>query len=201
MIDNTLFLIRHKKNITKCKLRLGVVTENTYLIQGLLLMVESAAALSNAIEIMSLSAKQWQYFPDYCDVLITDRKIKNGISLLPINLAPTGPLYGCDVMPDSLFSILYQMLNNSTHLRWYPITRKKNLTSRERELLAFFLKGMSSREIVDTGRFTFKDISLYKNNIKQKSGCDRDAELFSAMIFVRYINATRVSVMSTESRF
>ncbi len=198
MIDNTFFLIRHRKNNTKCKLRLGVITENTYLLQGILLMVESATALSNAIEVMSLSAQQWLYFPRYCDVLITDRTIKSGISLLPINLSPTGPLLGCDVMPDSLFSILYQLLNNSIQLRWYPIPRKKTLTCRERELLFLFLKGMSTKEIVSTGKFTFKDISLYKNNIKQKTGCDRDAELFSAMIFVRYINATHQGVISTK---
>lgn len=201
MINNTLFLIRHKKQITTCKLRLGVITENIYLLQGLLLMVESTAALSDAIEVMSLSAKKWLYFPHYCDVLITDRKIKNGISLLPINFLPTVPLFGCDVKPDSLFSILYQLLNNSTQLRWYPIPRKKTLTYRERELLAFFLKGMAIKEIVSTGRFTFKVLSLYKNNIKQKTGCNRDADLFSAMIFVRYITSTRQSVMSADDSY
>lgn len=56
--------------------------------------------------------------------------------------------------------------------------------------LRFCLKGMSIKNILNTDRFSAKEISHYKQIIKRKAHCHSDAELLFALVLLRHIRHT-----------
>ncbi|XGI79132.1 LuxR C-terminal-related transcriptional regulator [Enterobacter hormaechei] len=190
MSTNTLFLIRHRKISARSRLRLGVLTENSYLHKGISIMAGYANVLSEAIDVIAISAQQWLLFPECCDVLITERQTKNALLLLPLEHFPAGTFLGCDVLPDSLFSALHILARYSNSpLRWYAIFNTNASSPRERELLILLSRGVSTKQIAKTGGFTVNGISYFKQAIKRKVGCRRDAELIFALAQVRQMSA------------
>ena len=196
MPNSVLFLVSQAKvNNTNrspgARIRLGVVTENQYLLTGINFMAGCEKVLSEMIDVISLLPEHWLRFPDSCDFLITDHRIKTGLLLLPHEYYTDGSFSGRDVQPGSLFSVLHLMARHgSVQLKGYMKLGNSGFTTRERELLALFSEGMSIKNILNTGRFSVKEISHYKQIIKRKAHCHRDVELLSALALLRQIRHT-----------
>lgn len=196
MLNSVLFLVsqaivNNTNRSPGARVRLGVITENQYLLTGITFMVGSEKVLSEMIDAISLLPEHWLRFPDCCDFLITDNRMKNALLLLPQEYYRAGSFSGRDVLPGSLLSELHLIARHeSVQPRGYMRLGKSDFTTRERELLALFSEGMSIKNILNTGRFSAKEISHYKQIIKRKAHCQSDVELLSALALSRQIRHT-----------
>lgn len=152
MLNNVLFLVSPEKvNNTNwfpgARIRLGVITENQYLLTGITCMAGCEKVLSEVIEVISLLPEHWLRFPDSCDFLITDHRMKTGLLLLPHEYFTDGSCSGRDVLPDSLLGVLHLIARHkSAQLRGYVRLGTSGFTPRERELLALLSEGMSIKK-------------------------------------------------------
>lgn len=148
MLNNVLFLVSQTKvnqinRISDTRTRLGVITENQYLLQGIACMAGCEKILSEEIEVVSMLPEHWLRFPDCCDFLITDHRIKTVLLLLPHEYYKMGVFFsGRDVLPGSLFSVLHLIARHrSIQFEMYMRLGKSGFTTRERELLALLSEG------------------------------------------------------------
>lgn len=196
MLNSVLFLVsqatvNNTNRSPGARVRLGIITENQYLLTGITLMVGCEKVLSEMIDVISLLPENWLRYPDCCDFLITDNRMKTALLLLPQEYYRAGSFSGRDVLPGSLFSVLHLIAcHESVQPRGDIRLGKSGFTTKERELLAFFSEGISVKNIHNTGRFSVKEISHYKQIIKRKADCHSDVELFSALALLRKVRHT-----------
>lgn len=193
MHSNEFFLLRqnNQKNTIKtarAKLRLGVITDNQYLLTGIISIVDNVNRPNKTIDVISVPPQQWLLTPENFDFIITDHRFKNALLLLPVKYCPTGSFSGSDILPYALFGVLHMLVRyGSVPIRWFPVLRKPLFSVRERELLSLLSAGMSTKNMIENGWFTAKEISHYKITIKRKADCRRDVELLSALMLARQI--------------
>lgn len=115
-MQSKLFLLAcHKKTINinleaTSRVRFGILTENQFLHSGISYLVDNDKALSEVVNIIGLSFKEWLIFPERCDFLITDHRMKSGLVLFFAKSYSKRIFTGCDLYPEVLLSVVYRIV-------------------------------------------------------------------------------------------
>lgn len=191
MNDNMFFLVRSSVSRFKarpkaCRLRLGVASENQYLTRGLSYIMSGCSEIKFDYEIVQFDRSNMLLALTVCDMLILDAQGKTALFLLADKCRPSRSFYGCDIHVDDFMKNLHLIFDlTSGNFNWVPLFNNEVFTVRERELISLLWGGMCHERITKTGKFNIKEISLYKQRVKNKSCCKHDIQLFTAFFIAK----------------